>query len=146
MGTMTGKVFIGAIVALSLLVVAAPADAWMTPRLERAQRAALAWWGEKPACGQIEHVRGETEDLPAWYDLDALDANWAGVGDEFTCQIFLRRSWLKPRPRWAYFCVLYLHEYGHVLGWRDPVTGSMHSDDPRSIMHVPPTRRPRVCR
>lgn len=129
------------IAALALLALAPAAEAsW--PRVDRAREVALAWWGETPECGQPRTMRSETADIADpryFYNMAELPPRWIGVGDPIFCIIHLRRSWLATRPSWSYFCRVYIHEYGHVLG-------RSHSDDPHSMMHSPVLRTPRVCR
>lgn len=142
------RALLGAAAALALLCPAAPASAsW--PRAERAQALAAQWWHATPACGDVTTSRAETDTLPPSYwqsYLPPID-NWVGIGDQFACAIYLRRSWLQPeRPPWRMFCLVYLHEYGHVLGHKHPEEGAPLRNRYDRIM-VPGTGfLPRACR
>ena len=39
---------------------------------------------------------------------------------------------------WPGFCTTIVHEYGHLAGWRDPVTKGEHSNNPNSFMYGAP--------
>lgn len=117
------RALVGATAVVVALTCSVPAQAaW--PRAERAQALATQWWGESPEqCDYVLTIRAETDELPEsyWRSYLAPNENWIGLGDMFECRIYIRRSWLAPeRPTWTMFCMLYLHEYGHVLGYEHP--------------------------
>jgi hypothetical protein len=116
-------------VALLALVFAAPAEArW--PKVERAQAIAVAHWGAAPDC-RVWTLKAD--------DLTYPTLGWATRAN---CTIRINRWWYDNYGRrarvWPYFCSLYLHEWGHLLG-------HAHSDDPEDVMY--PTIRVRpACR
>lgn len=114
-----------ALTIVASLVLAAPVFGW--ERVDHAQQVAVGYWHAQPPCGRPLTYRA---DLPP-----------DRIADAGFCEIRLDRAWyetVRGREGWPRFCTVFLHEWGHLLGWRSP-TGSIHSDDPTSLMFwLPP--------
>ena len=110
-----------------------PAPA-VDPRVTHAQAIAAAAWGD-PCNGR---VRVEWIDfrrdprVPGAHPLTwgaASQDGCANGNDQGLVMLNARRTYTKGRLR-----TVLCHEYGHLAGWRDPVTGDVHSSDPFSLM------------
>lgn len=139
----------GVVAALALAVAAPTPSAASWPRAERARALATEWWHASPSqCASTWTVRAETDELPPtyWARFLAPVEDWVGLADKYECRVYLRRSWLAERPPWRMFCLVYLHEWGHLLGRDHPAEGSPLRNRYDRIM-VPGTGfLPRACR
>ena len=119
-----------ALAAAIALALAAPAQAgW--PRAERAKAVAVNYWGQTPAqCPHVYAMRADT----------LMNPGAAAEADHNACSIYFLRGWwaLSPRASFARFCSVYVHEWGHLLGYQ-------HTDEPGVMNgdHVPTLR---ACR
>ncbi len=134
--------------AIAALLIAAPAQAHHSPtsRVHNARHVAAQIWGPS--------VCGDTMTVPivrAW-----LPPPIAARAFPDRCVIELN---IQPFTTFA-LCVVLVHEYGHLAGWRPPpgqafirpdgTVDAVHSRNPRSVMYpstiarFPPCAPPRA--
>lgn len=106
------------------LAIAPTADAYWQ-RAERAKAVAVAYWGQTPT--QCPTVNTFREPMAPEHSAEA---------DRAGCAIYFNEDWWgvqKGKWRFPWFCSVYVHEYGHLLG-------VPHSDDPGDVMYPTPPR------
>lgn len=98
------------------LIAPATAEAGLKARIDKAQAAAVAYWDKAPNC-PVRTVH--TEPL-----MNAGAAMEAG-----NCTIYIAPGWWAlQRPYYQKLCSVYVHEWGHLLGYE-------HTDDPADVMY-----------
>jgi len=102
----------------------ASAHAW---RERRAVEVGNAIW--KTPCGSVPVA-------VAWQPPPPGLERASGWAYEGRCVVYLNDE-LRHRARnWRRMCHIIVHEMGHIAGWRDPLTGHVHAEDPWSIMSI----------
>ena len=124
----------GTVTVVARELAAPPRASLASADLVLAQRIAAAAWGD-PCGGRVRvevinfrrDARVHGADPLTWGA--AVQDGCANGNDDGVVMLNSRRTYSRGRLR-----TVLCHEYGHLAGWRDPVTGDVHSSDPFSLM------------
>jgi hypothetical protein len=95
-------------------------------RVSRAVSIASSAWG---VTARVEWTNFRTDPRTRGYGQGRA----YGAADPNTGVVMLN---VRRAPfAWCRLVTVLLHEFGHIAGWTDPVTGDVHSSDPFSLMY-----------